>query len=317
MMMNIKLTPDYWGPVFWEAMYIASAGYSTTPTENEKIGFKMFFDSLRYVLPCAVCRGHYDKYIGENPITDQDSSSRDSLFEWVHRTHCHVSHNLKKNPPSLEVSRKNYYPLAIMPAAKTSTTSIISMQQPFHSGIIQQPFQNKFLNSNKNNLNNSLKRITITPVNPPKFETPAISAYEKKRMLMAIMYPVPVNTTPLDATTPGPGTRSALNNGRVLIQSLSRAAQAGFSNNSTQTAWSQKQALMAKLNGTDANGTNNQQNIQLVFGRTGTTTTTTTTMMTTPKVSILRPMGSGVPNSRNGIVVPRVGCGCSKQRAKK
>ena len=204
-----------------------------------------------------------------------------------------------------------------MPAAKTSTTSIISMQQPFHSGIIQHPFQNKFLNSNKNNLNNSLKRITITPVNPPKFETPAISAYEKKRMLMAIMYPVPVNTTPLDPTTPGPGTRSALKNGRVLIQSLSRAAHAGFSNNSTQTAWSQKQALMAKLNGTDANGTNNQQNIQLVFGRTGTTTTTTTTMMTTPKVSILRPMGSGVPNGRNGIVVTRVGCGCSKQRAKK
>jgi len=112
-----SLDPAYWGPVFWEVMYIASAGFSATPSENEKIGFKMFFDSLRYVLPCSKCRADYDAYLLANPLSDTDLQCRDSLFLWVFNLHVSTSQRLNKaNLPTLEAARLNFLPPPLLTA---------------------------------------------------------------------------------------------------------------------------------------------------------------------------------------------------------
>ena len=106
----MALNPAYWGPIFWEVMYLSSAGYSIKPTINEKIGFKMFYDSLRYVLPCVKCRVEYDNYLKKNPLNENDMSTRDNLFKWVYNVHRSVSMRLeKKTIPSLEASKKHFF----------------------------------------------------------------------------------------------------------------------------------------------------------------------------------------------------------------
>lgn len=115
---ELSLNPEYWGPKFWDVLHLAAVGYSTTPTPAEKLGFRMFFDSLRYVLPCQKCRGSYETYLNTRGIQDSDLQSRDSLFRWVFELHNSVNLNLNKpeNRRSLEDLQRQYYPLTILPA---------------------------------------------------------------------------------------------------------------------------------------------------------------------------------------------------------
>jgi Erv1 / Alr family len=123
------LDPSYWGPIFWEVMYIASASFSLEPTPNEKIGFKMFFDSLRYVLPCSKCRADYDRYLETTPLRESDTRSRDTLFLWVNNLHRSISQKLNKNNiPTLEAARKNFFP---PPAILAGLTNMLEQKSRY------------------------------------------------------------------------------------------------------------------------------------------------------------------------------------------
>jgi len=115
--MELTLNPEFWGPRFWEVLHLVAVGYSATPTPSEKLGFRMFFDSLRYILPCPKCRASYEKYLFSRKLSEEDMSSRDKLFNWVYQLHNSVNLNLKKAPfQTLEAVKATYYPLAIAAA---------------------------------------------------------------------------------------------------------------------------------------------------------------------------------------------------------
>ncbi len=126
--MALSLNPEYWGPHFWEVMYLAAVGFSSEPTVNEKIGFRMFYDSLRYVLPCQKCRKEYDQYVNQFPLTSDDTSSPHKLFDWVYRLHSHVTRRLSKRAvPSLEEAKKNFFPpLSLMPPLQNEVPKFIA-----------------------------------------------------------------------------------------------------------------------------------------------------------------------------------------------
>ena len=169
MELSLSLNPDYWGPVFWEVMYLGAAGFSAKPTPNEKLGFRLFFDSLRYVLPCAKCRADYDQYLTTSPVTDKDLESRNALFAWVYSLHKHVSLKLQKPAfPTLEAMKYSFFPAQPVTQRIVWKKPVPIVNLPNTSNAIQ-PFQNntqifqKILPKNWNVVNQRRAIVGNTP----------------------------------------------------------------------------------------------------------------------------------------------------------
>jgi hypothetical protein len=97
--MDITMPPDVWGPIFWDAMHIASLAYPVQPSEADKAGARAFFESLAVVIPCPICRVHYAEKIRESPI---NVDSKGELIYWVWDIHNQVNVMLKKPTVTLE-----------------------------------------------------------------------------------------------------------------------------------------------------------------------------------------------------------------------
>lgn len=83
-----------WGPHAWLFLHTITFNYPENPSEQDKVNFFTFFDSLKHVLPCAKCRKHYhenSKHIKDN------LNSKDDLVKWLIKIHNDV--NFINNKP--------------------------------------------------------------------------------------------------------------------------------------------------------------------------------------------------------------------------
>ncbi len=96
---NIGMPPDVWGPIFWDAMHIASLAYPAQPTEADKAGARAFFESLATVIPCPVCRQHYAEKLKTSPVA---VDSKGELIYWVWDIHNQVNTMLNKPTVTIE-----------------------------------------------------------------------------------------------------------------------------------------------------------------------------------------------------------------------
>ena len=94
----MKFPPQVWGPIFWMTIHVVALGYSEKPTYAEKRSAKEFFESLRNLLPCPVCREHYAEHLKVVPITPS-LDSRQDLFKWT--VDLHNSVNVKLGKPTI------------------------------------------------------------------------------------------------------------------------------------------------------------------------------------------------------------------------
>lgn len=91
----IHMPPQIWGPIFWSTLHIASLGYSDKPTERQKKNMIAFYESMVDVLPCPICRKHYEQNLEEMPVKDA-ADSRMELIYWVFKMHNKVNGQLGK-----------------------------------------------------------------------------------------------------------------------------------------------------------------------------------------------------------------------------
>ena len=77
-----------WGPHAWLFLHTITFNYPENPSEQDKVNFFTFFDSLKHVLPCAKCRKHYQ----ENSKDLKDNlNSKDDLVKWLINIHNNVN----------------------------------------------------------------------------------------------------------------------------------------------------------------------------------------------------------------------------------
>jgi hypothetical protein len=91
----MHLPPEAWGPFFWHTIHIAALGYPSNPTYEHKKAAKEFFESLKVLIPCPVCRDHYAMHLEKFPLTPHLDRRRD-LFRWTILLHNEVNIKLEK-----------------------------------------------------------------------------------------------------------------------------------------------------------------------------------------------------------------------------
>jgi len=91
----MQFPPTVWGPFFWHTIHIVALGYPKNPTYTDKKCAKDFYESLAFLLPCAICREHYKEHLGKHPITTF-LDSRTDLIKWTIEVHNSVNKILEK-----------------------------------------------------------------------------------------------------------------------------------------------------------------------------------------------------------------------------
>jgi len=91
------MDPKIWGPHLWFFLHSMSFTYAKNrkrATTEEKIQMYTFLESLRFVLPCDVCKKNYSNYLLDYPPR---LDSRKELFEWLVDLHNCVNGECKKS----------------------------------------------------------------------------------------------------------------------------------------------------------------------------------------------------------------------------
>lgn len=76
------INPKIWGPHFWFMFRCISNNYPESPSIDDITYTKSFFYSLRYLLPCIICRESYIGHYNKHPI-DNYLSNKTQLIEWT------------------------------------------------------------------------------------------------------------------------------------------------------------------------------------------------------------------------------------------
>lgn len=95
-----------WGPGGWTFLHTITFNYPLEPSNEDKIKYKSFFDSIGEMLPCKYCRDSFKIYCKYIPI-DEFLESRVGVTYWLYRIHQLVDEKIfKDNTPFENVIRK-------------------------------------------------------------------------------------------------------------------------------------------------------------------------------------------------------------------
>ena len=78
----VVIGPDIWGVHGWKFIHFVTLAYPNSPTEEDKIHYKTFLESLQYVLPCSICSNNFKKNLLTYPLDDIALKDKVSLTKW-------------------------------------------------------------------------------------------------------------------------------------------------------------------------------------------------------------------------------------------
>ena len=87
------MDPVKWGPHLWFFLHTISFTFPQNPTYDNKLKYLEFYNSLKYMLPCELCRTHYIQHIQHAP---PNTNSRKDLVIWTIDLHNRVNKSLNK-----------------------------------------------------------------------------------------------------------------------------------------------------------------------------------------------------------------------------
>lgn len=101
------MNQNIWGPHLWFSLHTISFNYPLKPKEQDKIDYNIFFNSLKQVIPCSVCKKNYIRHLNELPI-EQHLDNRKKLVYWVIDLHNMVNGETGKKILSYQNVIKKY-----------------------------------------------------------------------------------------------------------------------------------------------------------------------------------------------------------------
>lgn len=92
--------PNTWGPYGWNFLHFVTLGYPINPNNEDKKNYKLFFESLRNILPCPKCAKHYEENLKVLPLTDDILDDKEKFIKWLIDVHNRV--NVSTGKPEME-----------------------------------------------------------------------------------------------------------------------------------------------------------------------------------------------------------------------
>ena len=87
---------NVWGPPAWTFLHIVTYNYPENPTNEDKSNYLNFFDSLKHVIPCNKCKGHYKENLKKYDLNNS-LDSRQDLVKWLIDLHNDVNRDNGKS----------------------------------------------------------------------------------------------------------------------------------------------------------------------------------------------------------------------------
>jgi Erv1 / Alr family len=148
------ITNSIWGPIYWKMFHYMTLTYPIVPTQNHIEKIKYFFCELvPVILPCHVCRNHYQKNLDLNPLTEETASIKFKLVMWLLNMHNYVNKQLGKDEMSYEESLVSLF---IPDNLKEKTQNNTDQQTNQH-------YQEKNESYNEKSLKNLLSSTVYVP----------------------------------------------------------------------------------------------------------------------------------------------------------
>ena len=89
------LVPDHWGPYVWASIHLICIGAPEVLDASQQLHYKVFFNTLPYVIPCEKCSTHLKENLQKLPVDDR-LTGRADLFKWSVDLHNVVNEMLGK-----------------------------------------------------------------------------------------------------------------------------------------------------------------------------------------------------------------------------
>ena len=103
-----NMNPKKWGKYFWGTIYYVIINYPKTPSDEDKLRIKEFFELLKYLLPCQNCTNHYTGYLSKYPLSNDILSSRELLLIWAVKINNEINKRLGKKEYTVEETLDYY-----------------------------------------------------------------------------------------------------------------------------------------------------------------------------------------------------------------
>lgn len=101
------MNQNIWGPHLWFSLHSISFNYPINPNEDDKNNYYNFFDSLKNVIPCSICKKNYIRHLNEHPIKN-NLDNRKKLVYWLIDMHNMVNVETGKKIFSYDKVIKKY-----------------------------------------------------------------------------------------------------------------------------------------------------------------------------------------------------------------
>lgn len=101
------MNQNIWGSHMWFSLHTITFNYPLKPNPEDISNYKDFFISLKYVIPCSICKKNYIRHLNELPL-DNVLTSRKKLVYWLIDMHNMVNGEIGKKIWSYDEVIKKY-----------------------------------------------------------------------------------------------------------------------------------------------------------------------------------------------------------------